>query len=93
MIGRKAALAHRLSIRDIRELSQTHRYLEWLCWNPDLDRLGERDETDVAISSFQVDEMKSQTYSRLSQVAQTLGRLSQDFCGALNTSLSKEGSA
>ena len=83
MIGRRQALTHRLSKYDLQILGRTERFLEWLSWDPDLDTLAEKDPTDVALSSFNIDDLYHRTRKKLEGVERDLSTFGHALCGRI----------
>lgn len=91
MIEQRQALTHRLSKHDIQILGQTLRYFEWLSWDPDLDILAEKDQVDVALDSFRVDDLYTRTKTKLEAVERDLSGFAHALCGDVLNSLSRRG--
>lgn len=72
MLLRRAALTHRRAIPDVEELGRSQRLRDWLRWNPDTDLFEGKDEADVAMMTFVVEEHFRRVYERLCDIKENL---------------------
>ena len=88
MIDRRQSLTHRLSKYDLQILGRTERFLEWLSWDPALDTLAEKDATDVAVSSFNIDNLYQKSRQKLEEVERDISAFGHALCAEILSILS-----
>lgn len=91
MIERRHSVTHRVFRHNIQFLSQIPRYIEWLSWEPGLDILAEKDEIDVALATFRIDDLYAYTKMKLETVERDLSAFAHEMCGDVLKSLGRRG--
>jgi len=80
MIKQRRALTHRLRPEEMKILRSIERYFDLVYWDPGMEKLGKRDDADVAISSFVVDDHWQKIKGKLGEILRGLSDFGNGLC-------------